>query len=165
MSGGGSQSGTPPDASSSASRVPIQILRLPHAKGLALPTVATAGSSGCDIAAALVEPLELGPGQRELIPAGFAIAVPEGYEAQVRPRSGLALRHGITIPNSPGTIDSDYRGEVQVILMNLGSEPFTICRGDRIAQLVIAPVVHPAWEEVESLDPTDRGAGGFGHTG
>ncbi len=109
--------------------------------------------------------LELAPGQRALIPTGIAIAVPEGHEAQVRPRSGLALRHGLVLPNAPGTIDSDYRGEVQVIVWNLGDEPFAVRRGDRIAQLVVSPIARAEWEEVEDLDATRRGSGGFGHTG
>lgn len=111
------------------------------------------------------DPLELGPGQRALVPTGFALAVPPGYEAQVRPRSGLALRQGLVLPNAPGTIDSDYRGEVQVIVCNLGDESFVVRRGDRIAQLVIAPVVQAEWQEVEALEGTSRGGGGFGHTG
>lgn len=148
-----------------SSEVRVRIRRLPGSDGLALPSLGTAGASGFDLRAALAEALELKPGARVLIPTGFAIAVPPGYEAQVRPRSGLALRHGIVLPNAPGTIDSDYRGEVQVILLNTGSETFVIERGDRIAQLVIAPVVRPLWEEVEQLDDTKRGDGGFGHTG
>jgi dUTP pyrophosphatase len=126
---------------------------------------ATQGASGCDLHAAVTRDLELAPGGRELVPTGFAIAVPDGYEAQVRPRSGLALRHGIVLPNAPGTIDSDYRGEVKVILLNAGDAPFTIRRGDRIAQLVIAPVITPVWDLRATLDETTRGAGGFGHTG
>lgn len=147
------------------SEVRVRIRRLPGSDGLALPSLGTAGASGFDLRAAISEPLELKPGARVLIPTGFAIAVPLGYEAQVRPRSGLALRHGIVLPNSPGTIDADYRGEVQVILLNTGSETFVIERGDRIAQLVIAPVARPLWEEVDELDSTQRGDGGFGHTG
>ena len=143
----------------------VRIERLAHAEGLPLPATATALSAGCDLAAAIEDELLLAPGQRELVPTGFAIALPEGYEAQVRPRSGLALRHGIVLPNAPGTIDADYRGEIQVILMNLGDEPFRIQRGDRIAQLVVAPVTSVSWDEVDSLDETERGAGGFGHTG
>ena len=111
------------------------------------------------------DPLRLEPGERALVPTGFALAVPAGYEAQVRPRSGLALHRGVVLPNAPGTIDSDYRGEVQVIVCNLGDEPFVVKRGDRIAQLVIAPVVQTEWQEVRALDETDRGDGGFGHTG
>ncbi len=143
----------------------MRIERLAHAEGLPLPATASALAAGCDLAAAIEGELLLAPGQRELVPTGFAIALPEGYEAQVRPRSGLALRHGIVLPNAPGTIDADYRGEVQVILMNLGDEPFRIQRGDRIAQLVVAPVASISWDEVDSLDETARGAGGFGHTG
>jgi dUTP pyrophosphatase len=115
--------------------------------------------------AALTEPISIPPGERRLIPTGWRIALPVGFEAQVRPRSGLALRHGILIPNAPGTIDADYRGEIQVILMNAGATDFEIARGDRIAQLVVSPVVRPDWVEVETLDATDRGEGGFGHTG
>ena len=143
----------------------VRIERLPHAQGLPLPAAATAGSAGCDLAAAIEDELVLAPGQRQLVPTGFAIALPEGYEGQVRGRSGLALRHGIVLPNAPGTIDADYRGEISVILMNLGDEPFRIRRGDRIAQLVVAAVTRVAWEEVGGLDETPRGAGGFGHTG
>ena len=143
----------------------IEIKRSDHGRGLSLPTMATVGSAGCDLAAAVERDVVLEPGQRELIPTGFSIAIPEGYEAQVRPRSGLALKHGIVLPNSPGTIDSDYRGELKVIMMNAGSEPFTVRRGDRIAQLVVAPVVRVEWSETERLDDTRRGAGGFGHTG
>jgi len=143
----------------------IEIKRSAHGHGLPVPAMATAGSAGCDLAAAVEDEVVLEPGQRELIPTGFSIAVPEGYEAQVRPRSGLALKHGIVLPNSPGTIDSDYRGELKVIVMNAGSESFAIRRGDRIAQLVVAPVVQVQWCEVECLDETHRGAGGFGHTG
>jgi dUTP pyrophosphatase len=123
------------------------------------------GSAGADLRAAVSQPLRLAPGARELVPSGFAIELPEGYEAQVRPRSGLALKHGISLPNAPGTIDADYRGEIKVILINLGSEPFTVERGDRIAQLVVAPVTRVAYVEVEEIDGSDRGAGGFGHTG
>ena len=145
--------------------LPVRITRLEHGRGLPLPIPATSGSAGCDLAAATAGELVLAPGRRERIPTGFAIALPTGYEAQVRARSGLALRHGIVLPNAPGTIDSDYRGEIQVLLMNLGGEPFTIRRGDRIAQLVVAPVVAVDWQEVASLDATSRGQGGFGHTG
>lgn len=144
-------------------QVRVRLLRLPHGEGLPLPARATPGSAGCDLCAAVEAELE--PGDRVLIPTGFAIALPEGYEAQVRPRSGLALKHGIVLPNAPGTIDADYRGELQVILMNAGSLPFRVRRGDRIAQLVVAPVARAEFEEVEVLDPTERGAGGFGHTG
>lgn len=132
---------------------------------LPLPRPATAGSAGLDLPAAVTAPLVLEPGARALVPTGFAIALPPGCEGQVRPRSGLALRHGLTLLNSPGTIDEDYRGEVQVIVINLGQESFTITRGMRIAQLVIARVVQPTVEEVADLDDTARSAGGFGHTG
>lgn len=145
--------------------VPIQ--RLPHAEGLPLPAYETAQAAGMDLRAAVPdeEPFVLRPGARHAIPTGFAFALPEGFEAQVRPRSGLALKSGITCLNTPGTVDADYRGEVKVILANLGEEDFTIRRGDRIAQLVVAPVVQARWIEVESLDETARGAGGFGSTG
>src|SRR5688500_1701875 len=130
-----------------------------------LPLYATSGSAGMDIMADLKEPVTMNPLERKLIPTGLFVQLPKGYEAEIRPRSGLAARHGITCLNSPGTIDADYRGEVKVILINLGEEDFTIRRGDRIAQLVIAPVVQAAWREVEGLDETARGAGGFGSTG
>ena len=145
--------------------VRVRIARRPGADDLPLPTRATSGSSGYDLYAAVEADTELRPGQRALIPTGVSIAVPEGYEAQVRPRSGLALEHGIVLPNAPGTIDSDYRGELRVILCNLGEKSFRIRRGDRIAQLVIAPVIGADWEEVPALDETRRGAGGFGHSG
>ena len=145
--------------------VRVRITRLEHGQGLPLPSPATAGSAGCDLAAAVAEELVLAPSARERVPTGFAIALPPGYEGQVRARSGLALRHGILLPNGPGTIDSDYRGEIQVLLINLGDEPFVIRRGDRIAQLVIAPVAAVDWREVGTLDETGRGTGGFGHTG
>ena len=141
------------------------IARLPHAQGLPLPAYATAGSAGVDLAAAVDAPLTLAPGARALVPTGFAIALPAGAEAQIRPRSGLALRHGITCLNAPGTIDADYRGELGVILINHGSEPFTVTRGMRVAQLVVAAVARVAWDEAASLDATSRGAGGFGSTG
>jgi dUTP pyrophosphatase len=143
----------------------VRIERLANGEGLPLPSRATAFAAGCDLAAAIEDELVLAPGQRELVPTGFKIALPEGYEAQVRPRSGLALRHGVTLPNAPGTIDADYRGEVRVILQNGGDEDFVIKRGDRIAQLVVAPVVAVAWDEVAELGDTQRGEGGFGHTG
>lgn len=145
----------------------VPILRLPHAEGLPLPAYETSQAAGMDLRAAVVdgETLTLKPGARQAVPTGFAFALPAGYEAQVRPRSGLALKSGITCLNSPGTIDADYRGEVKVILANLGEEDFHIRRGDRIAQLVIAPVVRATWTEVETLDETARGAGGFGSTG
>ena len=147
--------------------VQVRIRRLPHAEGLPLPAYETVGSAGMDLRAAVPEdaPRTLSPGERALIPTGLAIALPQGFEAQVRPRSGLALKHGITCLNSPGTVDSDYRGELAVILVNHGQEPFTIRRGERIAQVVIAPVVQAAWDEADTLDDTARGAGGFGSTG
>jgi dUTP pyrophosphatase len=145
--------------------VRVAIARLPGAEDLPLPRRATPGSAGYDLCAAVEGALELAPGQRALVPTGIRIALPEGYEAQVRPRSGLALRHGLVLPNAPGTIDSDYRGEVQVILLNLGEAPFAIRRGDRIAQLVIAPVARAEFEEVPALEATARGGGGFGHSG
>ena len=135
---------------------------------LPLPAPATPGSAGLDLCAALEGDLVLAPGERALVPTGFALAIPPGYEGQVRPRSGLALRHGIFLPNAPGTIDSDYRGELSVILQNGGREPFVVRRGERIAQLVIAPVINPVLSEVASADelgPTGRGGSGFGHTG
>jgi dUTP pyrophosphatase len=148
-----------------AMSIPIQIRRLPHAEGLPLPSYATAGAAGMDLIAAVQEPVAIGAGQRALIPTGLTIALPPGYELQIRPRSGLALRFGITLPNSPGTIDEDYRGEIGVILLNTGSEAFLIERGARIAQAVLAPVSRAVWEEVESLEETARNAGGFGSTG
>ncbi|HEX8668108.1 MAG TPA: dUTP diphosphatase [Allosphingosinicella sp.] len=143
--------------------IDIRVKRLPHGEGLPLPSYASGGAAGLDVVAA--ETLTLAPGERHAVGTGFAIAIPEGYEVQVRPRSGLALKHGITCLNTPGTIDSDYRGEVKVILANLGAEPFEVVRGERIAQLVPAPVLRAAFEEVDSLDHTERGAGGFGSTG
>ena len=143
--------------------IEIALQRLPHGDGLPLPAYATDGAAGLDVVAA--EELLLEPGKRHAVATGFAIAIPEGFEVQVRPRSGLALKHGITCLNTPGTIDHDYRGEVKVILANLGSEPFAIRRGERIAQLVPAPVLKARFAEVESLDDTARGTGGFGSTG
>jgi dUTP pyrophosphatase len=143
----------------------IKIRRLPHGEGLDLPAYATAGAAGMDLLAAVDAPVTILPGGRALIPTGFAMALPEGFELQIRPRSGLALKHGIVLPNAPGTIDEDYRGEVQVIMMNTGAEAFTITRGMRIAQAVLAPVWRAAWIEVEDLDNTARGVGGFGSTG
>jgi dUTP pyrophosphatase len=143
--------------------ISIAVKRLPHGEGLPLPTYATSGAAGMDVVAA--ESLILAPGARHAVATGFAMAIPEGYEIQVRPRSGLALKHGITCLNTPGTIDSDYRGEVRVILANLGEAPFSIARGDRIAQLVPAVVQRAALAEVDSLDDTVRGARGFGSTG
>ncbi|GIV08740.1 MAG: deoxyuridine 5'-triphosphate nucleotidohydrolase [Fimbriimonadales bacterium] len=144
-------------------RVPIT--QEPDATDLPLPSYQTDGSAGVDLYAAVKAPVTLQPGERARIPTGIRIALPIGYEAQVRPRSGLALRHGIGMVNAPGTIDSDYRGEVQVILINFGQEPFTIHRGERIAQMVIAPVTHVEWEPASELPPSPRGEGGFGHTG
>lgn len=141
----------------------IAIRRLPHGAGLPLPAYATAGAAGMDVVAA--EDVTLAPGARHAVATGFAMAIPDGYEVQVRPRSGLALTHGITCLNTPGTIDSDYRGEVKVILANLGTEPFAVVRGERIAQLVPAPVLRATLAQVDSLDDTVRGAGGFGSTG
>lgn len=145
--------------------VTIAIRRLPHGADLPLPAYATPGAAGMDLLAAITEPLEIGPGGRALVPTGIAVALPPGFELQVRPRSGLALRHGIALPNSPGTIDEDYRGEIQVILLNTGHLPFTVERGMRIAQAVVAPVVRAVWSEVSELEGTARGAGGFGSTG
>ena len=145
--------------------VPVRVRRLPHNQDLPLPVYATEGAAGMDLLAAVFEPVVIAPGQRVLIPTGLAIALPPGYELQVRPRSGLALRNGIVLPNSPGTIDEDYRGEIQVIVLNTGSEPFRVERGARIAQAVLAPVVRAAWDEVADLDVTARNEGGFGSTG
>jgi dUTP pyrophosphatase len=143
--------------------VPVRVKRLPHGEGLALPSYATSGAAGMDVLSA--EEVTLAPGGRHAVATGLALAIPEGFEVQVRPRSGLALKHGISLPNTPGTIDSDYRGELKIIMINLGDEPFAIHRGDRIAQLVLAPVVLAAWDEVAELDDTARGEGGFGSTG
>ena len=143
--------------------IDIEVQWLPHGKGLPLPTYATAGAAGLDVVAA--EDVTIAPGQRQAVATGFAVAIPHGYEVQVRPRSGLALKHGITCLNTPGTIDEDYRGEVKVILANLGSEPFEVRRGERIAQLVPAPVQKAVFREVSELGETSRGAGGFGSTG
>jgi dUTP pyrophosphatase len=140
-------------------------MRLPHGVDLPLPEYASAHAAGMDLLAAVDEPLTLRPGERALIPTGLAIALPDGYEAQVRPRSGLALKHGVTLLNSPGTIDADYRGEIGVILINLGAESFVIERGMRIAQMIMAPVTRIAWEKVIRLPESARGAGGFGSTG
>ena len=142
--------------------VPLAVL--PHGEGLDLPAYQTSGSAGCDLRAAIDSPLTLQPGARALVPTGVAIALPAGHEAQVRPRSGLAVKHGVTVLNAPGTIDADYRGEIQVPLINHGDVPFLVARGERIAQLVIAPVLQARWTD-EPLDPTDRGRQGFGSTG
>jgi dUTP pyrophosphatase len=143
--------------------VAVEIVRLPHGEGLALPAYATAGAAGMDVLAA--EDATIAPGARHAVATGLALAIPAGYEIQVRPRSGLALKHGISVPNTPGTIDSDYRGELKVILINHGAQAFAVRRGDRIAQLVLAPVVRAVWSEVAALDATERGTGGFGSTG
>ena len=143
--------------------VPVRVKRLPHGEGLALPHYATDGAAGMDVLSA--EDVVLEPGMRHAVATGLALAIPEGYEIQVRPRSGLALKHGVSVPNTPGTIDSDYRGEVKVIMINFGSEPFAIHRGDRVAQLVLAPVTRAGWVEVAELGETERGEGGFGSTG
>jgi dUTP pyrophosphatase len=145
--------------------VAVDIVRLPHAKDLSLPAYATPGSAGLDLLAAVAAPVELAPGEYRLVPTGISIALPPGFEAQVRPRSGLALKHGLTVLNAPGTIDADYRGEVGAILVNHGKAPFRIERGMRIAQLVVARVAQAAFAERETLDATARAAGGFGSTG
>lgn len=146
-------------------RITVPIQRLPAAKDLPLPAYATEGAAGVDLYAAVVEPITLAPGERRLIPTGIRIAIPPGYEGQVRARSGIALQRGLGMPNAPGTIDSDYRGEIRVILINWSTEPQTIYRGDRVAQLVIAPVAKAELTEVDILDDTLRAEGGFGHTG
>lgn len=138
---------------------------LPHGQGLPLPTYATAGAAGADVYAAVEDELVIPPGGRVAVPTGLVVAVPEGYEVQVRPRSGLAWHHGVTVANAPGTVDSDFRGEVKVLLVNLGEEPFVVRRGDRIAQLVVAPVVRAQFVKAEILPSTARGEGGFGSTG
>jgi dUTP pyrophosphatase len=145
----------------------VRIKRLPHGEGLPLPSYQSRHAAGLDVVAGVPEgaPIELRPGARALIPTGFALELPDGYEAQIRPRSGLALKHGVTLLNSPGTIDSDYRGELMVILVNHGTEPFVVRRGDRIAQLVVAPVTQVEITTVDELGPTARGQGGFGSTG
>lgn len=148
-------------------REPVRVLiqRLPGTDDIPLPEYATQGSAALDLRAAVEGDVCLQPGERKLIPTGLQMAIPDGYEGQVRPRSGLAIKHGITMANTPGTIDSDYRGPVQVIMINLGGEPFIVRRGDRIAQLIIAPVIHATLEEVAELPETERGDGGFGSTG
>ncbi|MUG90221.1 dUTP diphosphatase [Bombella sp. ESL0385] len=145
--------------------ITVRIVRLPHGHDLDLPTYGTAGAAGVDMQAAVEAPLTIKAGERALIPTGLSIALPAGYELQIRPRSGLALKYGIMVPNSPGTIDEDYRGEIRIILINAGAEDFVIHRGMRIAQAVLAPVVKIAWQECESLDTTERGHNGFGSTG
>jgi len=143
--------------------VQIEVKRLPHGEGLTLPAYATEGAAGMDVVAA--EDVTIAPGTRHPVATGLSVAIPQGYEIQVRPRSGLAFKHGITVPNTPGTIDSDYRGELKVLLINHGPDDFAIARGDRVAQLVVAPVTQGLWQEVHELDATTRGEGGFGSTG
>jgi dUTP pyrophosphatase len=145
--------------------LPVSITQFPHAKGLSLPKYGTGHSAGMDLEAAIDIPVTLKPGERAIIPTGLAIALPPGYEAQIRPRSGLAAKNGVTVLNTPGTIDADYRGEIKVILINLGTEPFTVERGLRVAQMVIAAYNHVVWNVMETLDETERGTGGFGSTG
>ena len=147
--------------------ITVAVRPLPHFEGLELPAYETLGAAGMDVRAAVAEddPLVLNPGEKTMVPTGLSVAIPQGYEIQMRPRSGLAAKHGITCLNSPGTIDSDYRGELKVILINHGQEAFTIARGERIGQMLLAPVTRLVWEQVETLDETDRGAGGFGSTG
>ncbi len=147
------------------SEIPVSIHQLPNGEGLPLPAYATAQSSGLDLAAALTEDIVIGPGKHAVVPTGVAIALPDGFEAQVRPRSGLAAKHAVTVLNSPGTIDTDYRGEIRVVLANHGAASFTVSRGMRIAQLVIAPVSRIVWNEVDALTDSHRGEGGFGSTG
>ena len=146
-------------------RIELAVRRLPHAEGLPLPAYESAHAAGMDLPAAISEDISLAPGDRRLVPTGFAVAVPNGYEAQIRPRSGLSTKHGITLVNAPGTIDADYRGEIMIALVNLGSAAFTLTRGARIAQMVVAPVMRCAFNEVDELPPTERGADGFGSTG
>jgi dUTP pyrophosphatase len=145
--------------------ITVAVTRLPHAQDLPLPAYATADSAGLDLMAAIDAPMQLAPGARAMVPTGLAIALPAGFEAQVRPRSGLAAKNGVTVLNSPGTVDADYRGEIKVILINHGEEPFAIERGTRIAQMIVAPVTRIAWDERANLNETTRGAGGFGSTG
>ena len=151
------------EGAATAASVPVEVKRLPHGEGLDLPAYATAGAAGMDVVSA--EDVTIEPDARHAVATGLSVAIPQGYEIQVRPRSGLAFKHGITVPNTPGTIDSDYRGELKVLLINHGTEPFAIARGDRVAQLVIAPVVQATWREVDELGMTERGSGGFGSTG
>jgi dUTP pyrophosphatase len=146
-------------------KIDVAVMKLPSAKDLPLPAYATSGSAGLDLAAAVSDPITIAPGGRAMVPTGLAIALPEGFEAQIRPRSGLAARSGVTVLNTPGTIDADYRGEIQVILANFGDQPFKVSRGERIAQLVVAPVTQLAWQATDRLPETARGAGGFGSTG
>ncbi len=147
------------------SEIPVSIRQLPNGEGLPLPAYATAQSSGLDLAAALSDDIVIGPGEHAVVPTGVAIALPDGFEAQIRPRSGLAAKHAVTVLNSPGTIDTDYRGEIRVVLANHGAASFTVSRGMRIAQLVIAPVSRIIWNEVDALTDSPRGEGGFGSTG
>lgn len=147
----------------SSPEIPVLVKRLPHGQDLPLPAYATEGAAGMDVVSA--EDVDLASGGRHAVATGLSVAIPHGYEIQVRPRSGLALKHGVTVPNTPGTIDSDYRGELKVIMINLGAETFSIRRGDRVAQLVVAPVTRGSWVEVDELDATQRGEGGFGSTG
>ena len=146
-------------------RIKIFFKQLPHGKGLSLPQYMTSGSSGMDILAAIEHDITISPGEITLIPTGLTVAIPHGYEFQIRPRSGLAIKHGLTVVNSPGTIDADYRGEIKVGLINLGKQEVKISRGDRIAQMVLSQVSYVEWEEIDQLPETKRGAGGFGHTG
>jgi dUTP pyrophosphatase len=148
-----------------ANALTVQIRRLPSSEGLTLPVYMTPGAAGMDLHAAVADDLMIEPGGIVLVPTGLELAIPDGFEAQVRPRSGLAVKHGISLPNTPATIDSDYRGEIRVPLINLGREAFRVSRGMRIAQLVVAPVVRVIWDEVEALPATDRGGQGFGHSG
>ena len=145
--------------------VEVRIRRLAHAEGLPLPVYATGGAAGADVCAAVDSPIVIGPGERQAVPTGLVLEIPDGFEGQVRPRSGLAIRHGLTVVNAPGTIDSDYRGELKVLLVNLGTDAVSIARGDRIAQLVVAPVTCATFVETDDLTASDRGAGGFGSTG
>lgn len=145
--------------------IQVAVTVLPHGQGLPLPRYMTPGAAGMDLLAAVLDPVELAPGSWHLIPTGLAIQLPNGFEAQVRPRSGLAFRHGVTVLNAPGTIDEDYRGEVGVLLVNFGASPFVVQRGERIAQMILAPVVRGVWKNEDELDGSERGEGGFGHTG
>jgi dUTP pyrophosphatase len=155
----------PQNTNDNIDRVTVALVPLEHAKDIALPAYATEQSAGMDLCAAITETITLKPGERTLVPTGLTIALPRGYEAQIRPRSGLAAKNGVTVLNTPGTVDADYRGEIKVILANLGTEAFTVERGMRIAQMVVARHAFVAWDMVESLDETARGAGGFGSTG
>lgn len=145
--------------------IAIAVIQVPGTEDLPLPSYATEDAAGMDLYAAIDAPLTLQPGERALVPTGLRIALPRGYEAQIRPRSGLALKHGVSMVNTPGTIDADYRGDIGILLINHGAEPFTAQRGDRIAQMVVAPVTRAVWQSVDTLPDSTRGAGGFGHTG